>query len=91
MVSRSNPPHRKTSAELLASSNLGSDARILDDKEVRQLLKQAVELEGSQVAFAKRHGIDRTHLVLVLQGKRNFSETILKLLGLRRVYTADRQ
>ncbi len=77
--------------ELLASSNLGSNARILDDKEVRQLLKKAVELEGSQVAFAKRYAIDRSFLVLILQGKRPLPKTILNILGLRKVYTADQQ
>jgi hypothetical protein len=91
VASRSKPPHRKTSAELLASSTLGSDAHIFDEREVLQLLKQAVELEGSQVAFAKRHALDRPHLVYVLKGKRALSEKFLKLLGLRKVYTADRQ
>ena len=91
MVSRRKPPHRKTNAELLASSNLGSDARIFDEKEVLQLLKEAVELEGSQVAFAKRHALDRTHLIYVLKGERLLSEKFLKVLGLRKVYTADGQ
>ena len=89
MVSRSKSPHREQVPSCVTSSSLGSYARILDDKEVRQLLKQAVEQEGSQLAFAKRHAIDRTHLIFVLQGKRSLSEKILKVLGLRRVYTVD--
>lgn len=89
MVSRSKSPHREQVPSWVTSGSLGSHARILDDKEVRQLLKQAVEQEGSQLAFAKRHSIDRTHLIFVLQGKRSLSEKILKVLGLRRVYTVD--
>jgi hypothetical protein len=88
-VGRRKLSHRKTSAELLASSNLGSHARIFDEKEALELLRQAVDLEGSQLAFAKRHGLNRVHLVLVLHGKRILSDRFLKLLGFRKVYTAD--
>lgn len=89
MANRPKLSHRKTSAELLASSNFGRDARIFDDKEALELLRQAVALEGSQLAFAKRHAINRVHLVLVLQGKRILSDRFLRLLGLRKVYTSD--
>jgi hypothetical protein len=41
---------------------LGVSARVFSDNEVRQLPRAAVERAGSQVAFAKRHGIDRAHL-----------------------------
>jgi hypothetical protein len=43
-----------------------------------ELLRQAVEVEGSQLAFAKRHALDRTHLIRVLQGKRTLSDKFLK-------------
>ena len=87
MVAQHKAAHRKTGSELVASSNLGSDARIFDNGEVLQLLRRAIELEGSQLAFAKRHGVDRTHLIYVLQGKRQITDKFLKLLGLRKVYT----
>jgi hypothetical protein len=70
-------------------ADLGSDARIFDDGEVVQLLRDAIEQEGSQIAFAKRHGINRTLLNEVVNGKRHASGPILKALGLRKVYALD--
>jgi hypothetical protein len=40
--------------ELLASGNFGSHALILDDKDVRVLLRAVIEREGSISAFARR-------------------------------------
>lgn len=57
-------------ATLLASSNVGSHALILDDNDVILLLKAAIEREGSISAFAKRHGLERSFLSNVLNGKR---------------------
>jgi len=91
MVTRPKPRHRKTAAELLAASNLGSRGRFLNENEAVELLRQAVELEGSQYAFAKRHAVDRTHLIYVLKGERGLSDKFLKILGLREVYAADPQ
>jgi hypothetical protein len=85
MVSRRKPPDREDGKQQSRKSH----ARIFDDKEVLQLMRKAIELEGSQLAFAKRHAIDRTHLIYVLQGKRSLSEKFLKVLGLRKVYTAE--
>ena len=63
-------------------SELGSQALIFNDDEVVELLRAAVEREGSQVAFAKRHGIDRVYLNMVLNRKRPVGESIIKSLGL---------
>jgi hypothetical protein len=52
--------------------------RIFDDGEVVQLLKVAIEQEGNQMAFAKRHGVNRTLLNAVANGKRHASGPILK-------------
>ena len=71
-------------------SDLGKDGRIFDDSEVVQLLKAAIEQEGNQMAFAKRHGLNRSLLNEVANGKRPVSESILKALGLRRVCAVDR-
>jgi hypothetical protein len=70
-------------------TDLGSDARIFDDGEVVQLLKVAIEQEGNQTAFAKRHGINRSLLNEAANGKRHASGPILKALGLRKVYALD--
>ena len=74
---------------LLASGKVGSHALILDDKDVILLLKAAVEKEGSVSAFAKRHGLERTNLSNMLSGKRPVSSSLVKVLGLRNVYTPN--
>jgi hypothetical protein len=68
---------------------LGGDVRIFDDAEIVQLLKVAIEQEGNQTAFAKRHSINRTFLNEVVNGKRPASDSILTALGLRKVYALD--
>ena len=45
--------------------------------------------EGSQAAFAKRYGLDRGTMNSILNGKRRVSATVLKALGLRKVYVID--
>ena len=87
-ASRIVPTRKADSAAWLTSSNLGSHALIFDDDEVVQLLRAAVEREGSQVAFARRHGLERTHLNQILTGKRPVSANVVKALGLRKVCTA---
>ena len=71
-----------------ALSELGVQALIFNDDEVVELLRAAVEREGNQVAFARRHGIDRVYLNMVLNGKRPVGESIIKSLGLCVVYVA---
>ena len=71
------------------SNHLGRYERIFDDDEVLSLLKAAVEREGHQVAFARRHGFNRAYLNMILNGKRSVSDKIIKALGLRKVYVAE--
>jgi transcriptional regulator with XRE-family HTH domain len=54
------------------------------------LLKAAVKREGSQSAFAKRYGVNRTELNSILNDRRRISASVAKALGLRRVYVAER-
>jgi hypothetical protein len=75
--------------ELLASGNFGSHALILDDKDVRLLLRAAIQPEGSISAFARRHGLERSHLNNMLNGKRPVSSSLAKALGLREAYTPN--
>ena len=82
------PTRKADSAAWLASSNLGSHALIFDDDEVVRLLRAAVEREGSQVGFARRHDLDRVYLNMVLNRKRPVGEKVAKALGLRKVYTS---
>jgi len=91
MASRRKSPKSRNAVALLRSRHLGWHvARVLGEKEALKLLRQAVELEGSQYVFAKRHAVDRTHLNFVLQRKRSLSDKFLRILRLRKVYTADK-
>jgi hypothetical protein len=71
------------------AGEVGRHALVFDDADVVRLLKAAVEREGSQTAFAKRHGVERTRLNGILRGKLPVGRPIAKALGLRRVYTAE--
>jgi plasmid maintenance system antidote protein VapI len=53
------------------------------------LLRAAVEREGSQTAFAKRHGVNRVLVNMILNGKTPVSGGIAKVLGLRKMYVAE--
>jgi hypothetical protein len=73
----------------IALCHLGTDALTFDHSAAIQLLAAAVEREGSQVAFARRHGLDRSHLNQILGGKKSLNPAILKALRLRKVYAPD--
>ena len=62
------------------------DLLVLNDDDVADLVRAAVEREGSQAAFAKRHRINRTDLSAFLNGRRGISVSIAQALGLRRVW-----
>jgi hypothetical protein len=68
------------------SGCLGSFEFVFDDDDVVQLLRTAIEHEGSQMAFSKRHGINRTYLNMVLNGKRPVGDAVAEALGLRKAY-----
>ena len=71
------------------SSNLGSVEFVYEGNDVVQLLRTAIEHEGSQVAFAKHHGINRTYLNMVLSGKRPVGDAVAETLGLHKVYVVS--
>ena len=48
---------KRNKSSVLIASNLGHHAFVFDEDDVVRLLRAAVEREGSQVAFAKRHGV----------------------------------
>jgi hypothetical protein len=67
------------------------DLAVLNDDDVIDLLKAAVKREGGQSAFAKRHGVNRTELNSILNGRRRISASLAKALGLRRVYVVEEE
>jgi transcriptional regulator with XRE-family HTH domain len=67
----------------MAKRKLGAHSLVFDDDEVIQLLSAAVQREGTQDAFARRHGINRTHLNQILNGKKSVNATVMKALRLR--------
>ena len=67
------------------------DLLVLDGESVVDLLKAAIEREGSQTAFAKHHGINRTYLNMVLNGKRPLGGAIAEALGLHKVWSGPRE
>lgn len=73
----------------LLSSNSGRRAFAYNDEDVVRLLRAAVEREGGQTAFAKRHRLDRTRINRILNGKLEVHGPIAKVLGLRKVYIAE--
>jgi hypothetical protein len=73
-------------ARIRATGNIGTYALTFDHDEVVELLRSAIEREGSQVAYAKRHRLNRPYLNRILSGKKKASRPFLKALGLRNVY-----
>jgi hypothetical protein len=74
---------------IATSGSLGRSALVFDNDDVVHLLKTAVEREGSQIAFAKRYGVNRSELNEILHGKRRLCDPIAKAIGLRKVYVVE--
>jgi DNA-binding phage protein len=86
MAKRKTSPRPDGAVTLAGELRLGSHSLLFNDDEVVQLLRAAVEREGNQGAFARRHGIERTTLNMILNGKRPVNSAVMKALGLRKVY-----
>jgi hypothetical protein len=65
------------------------DLLVLNDDDVADLVKAAVNRAGSQAVFAKRYGINRTELSAFLNGRRGISASLAKAFGLRRVWVVE--
>jgi plasmid maintenance system antidote protein VapI len=68
---------------------LGRRAVVFEEHEVVRLARLAVDREGGQSAFAKRHGVDRVYINVVLNGKRRVSDSVAKALRLRKLFVAE--
>jgi CHASE2 domain-containing sensor protein len=82
------PDAVKRKPEVAFAGEIGRRAVIFDEDDVVRLLRAAVEREGSQTAFARRHGIERTRVNAILSGKRPVTDSVANALGLRRTFTA---
>jgi len=81
---------RQTKSLTAVSRNLGFHARVFDNDDIIRLLEAAVESEGSQSAFAKHHGINRTYLNMIVKRKKPVGDSVAGAVGLRRVYIAQK-
>jgi DNA-binding phage protein len=70
------------------ASKTGRLAVVFEEDDLVCLLRAAVEREGGQTAFAKRHKVDRSRVNRVLSRQLRASEAIAKAVGLRRAYIA---
>jgi DNA-binding phage protein len=86
MVAERKSPRRVGVVDLAREINLGSQVLAFEDREVVQLLRAAVAREGNQAAWARRHGLERTGINMILRGKRPMSDAVMKALGLRKLY-----
>jgi DNA-binding phage protein len=88
-VAERKSPRRVSVVDLAAKTKLGSQVLAFDDREVVQLLRAAIEREGNQTAYARRHGLERTGLNMILRRKRPVSDAVIKSLGLRKLYVPE--
>ena len=75
----------------LKPTRKADDLLVLDGEAVVDLLRDAIEHEGSQTAFAKHHGVNRTYLNMVLNGKKPVGDAIAEALGLHKVWSGPRK
>jgi DNA-binding phage protein len=64
----------------------GRLAVVFEEEDLVRLLREAVQREGGQTAFAKRYKVDRSRVNRILSRQLRASEAIAKALGLRRAY-----
>jgi plasmid maintenance system antidote protein VapI len=69
-------------------NNSPNRGKVFEEGDVFYLLSAAIEREGGQSAFAKRHGLDRSGVNMILHGKKRVTDSVAAALGLRRVYIA---
>jgi hypothetical protein len=65
---------------------MGNELEVFDKKGVIRLLRKAIEQEGSQDAWAKKAGIQRTAVNRAHKGRRSLTRAMLDALGLEIAY-----
>ena len=64
--------------------------RFFDEKDVIRLLRSEVKRAGSQAAWAKKAGIQRTWINKILKGRTAPTKKVISALKLRRVVVFER-
>jgi hypothetical protein len=62
---------------------------MLEDQDVQQLLRAAVEKSGSQWAFSRETGVARMQVNQILNGSRPVCQSIIESLNLRIAYVSE--
>jgi len=83
------PMRREVKPKSMLAHQRGRLAIVFEEDDLVGLLRDAVEREGGQTAFAKRYTVDRSRVNGILSRQLRSSEAIAKALGLRRAYIAD--
>jgi hypothetical protein len=69
---------------------MGDELEVFDKKGVVRVLREEIKRAGSQDAWAKKSGVDRTNVNRVLKGRRSFSRAMLDALGLEIAYVRSK-
>jgi hypothetical protein len=73
---------------MISRNNFHKRGKVFEEDDVVHLLSAAIEREGGQTAFAKRHGLDRGGVNMILHRKKRVNDSVAAAFGLRRVYVA---
>jgi hypothetical protein len=73
---------------MISRNNFHKRGKVFEEDDVVHLLSAAIEREGGQTAFAKRHGLDRSGVNMILHRKKRVNDSVAAAFGLRRVYVA---
>jgi DNA-binding phage protein len=65
--------------------------RFFDEKDVIRLLRSEVKRAGSQAAWAKKAGIQRTWINKILKGRTAPTKKVISALKLRTVYVRKKR
>ena len=71
---------------MISRNNSHKRGKVFEEDDVVDLLSAAIKREGGQTAFAKRHGLDRSGVNMILHRKKRVNDSVAAALGLRRVY-----
>ena len=56
---------------------------LLENGDVKKLLRTEIEMAGGQAAFSRKHRVSRVTLNKIMQGKRTLTKKLIKSLKLR--------